>query len=138
MFDLTIPAFRIAGGIIISHVGFSMLQSKPSSMQHGEVLKADKSIAFSPIAIPLLAGPGTIVTAMNFVPKVSIIHLIIVIVVFAVVLLMTYIAFVLSESIVKIVGEGIIMAIGKIMGLILAIIGTGMVIEGTKLAFKLT
>lgn len=138
LFDLTIPAFRIAGGIIIFYTGFEMLQSKPVSMKHGKSHSADKSIAFSPIAIPLLAGPGTIVTAMNFVAKVSFIHLIIVIVVFAVLLLLTHITFVLSDEIVKFTGEGVIIAIGKIMGLILAIIGTGMIIEGIKLAFNIT
>ena len=54
--------------------------------------------------------------------------------IFAVMILLTYLAFVLSETIVKKVGEHLIMVIGKIMGLILAIMGTGMVIDGIKLA----
>jgi len=51
---------------------------------------------------------------------------------------LTYIAFKLSDVIVKKVGENMILVIGKIMGLILAIIGTDMVIDGIKGAFSLS
>jgi multiple antibiotic resistance protein len=49
---------------------------------------------------------------------------------------LTYLAFSLSDLIVKKVGENLIAIIGKLMGLILAIIGTGMVTEGIKLTFN--
>jgi multiple antibiotic resistance protein len=52
-------------------------------------------------------------------------------------ILLTYLAFNVSDIIVKKLGKNIITVIGKIMGLILAIMGTGMVVEGIKLAFKL-
>ncbi|MDN5352787.1 MAG: multiple antibiotic resistance protein [Clostridiales bacterium] len=132
LFDLTVPAFRIAGGIIIFYVGFEMLQSKASSIHNVGSEKADGSIAFSPLATPILAGPGTIVTAMNFVAQVSLIHIFIVIFIFALMLYITYEMFVWSDRLVKWTGEGAIIAIGKIMGLILTVIGTGMVIEGIK------
>jgi multiple antibiotic resistance protein len=45
-------------------------------------------------------------------------------------------AFALSDFIVKKVGNNLIAVIGKLMGLILAIIGTGMVTDGIKLTFK--
>ena len=48
---------------------------------------------------------------------------------------LTYLAFSLSDLIKKI-GTNLISVIGKLMGLILAIIGTGMIVEGIKLAFK--
>jgi multiple antibiotic resistance protein len=50
---------------------------------------------------------------------------------------LTYLAFSLSELIVKRIGNHLIMVIGKIMGLILAIMGTEMAIEGIKLSFHL-
>ena len=49
---------------------------------------------------------------------------------------LTYLAFSLSDLIVKKVGNNLISVIGKLMGLILSIIGTGMVMEGIKLTFK--
>ena len=51
--------------------------------------------------------------------------------------LITYFTFKLSDLIVKIVGHNVISVIGKIMGLIIAIIGTGMIITGIKLSFNL-
>jgi multiple antibiotic resistance protein len=87
------------------------------------------------LAIPILAGPGTIVTAMNFASKGNYINILIVIAVFAVMCLLTHIAFELGEKIVKRLGKNLIVVIGKIMGLIIAIIGTNMIITGIKAAF---
>jgi len=51
--------------------------------------------------------------------------------------LLTYFFFLISDKLVKIVGNNVISVIGKIMGLIIAIIGTNMIIEGIKIAFDL-
>jgi multiple antibiotic resistance protein len=137
IFGITIPAFKITGGILLFYVGFEMLQSKKSKIHHQEDIEPDDGVAISPLAIPILAGPGTIVTAMNYITNGSIMHLSIVIVIFALMIFLTYLAFSLSELIVKRIGNHLIMVIGKIMGLILAIMGTEMAIEGIKLSFHL-
>jgi multiple antibiotic resistance protein len=137
LFGITIPAFKITGGILIFYVGFEMLMSKKSSIHNQDNSEQDNSVAISPLAIPILAGPGTIITAMNNVTEGSYIHIMIVITIFALMILLTYMAFNVSDIIVKKLGKNIITVIGKIMGLILAIMGTGMVVEGIKLAFKL-
>jgi multiple antibiotic resistance protein len=135
LFGITIPAFKISGGLLIFYVGFEMLMSQKSKVHTNDTEDDGSSLAISPLAIPILAGPGTIVTAMNYVTNATYIHTAIVIMVFAFMILLTYLAFELSDKIVKLVGSNLIAVIGKIMGLILAIIGTGMVIEGIKLAF---
>jgi len=135
LFGITIPAFKITGGILIFYVGFEMLMSQKSKI-HNSNSEEKSNIAISPLAIPILAGPGTIVTAMNNVTNASFIHIGIVISVFALMIYLTYLAFSLSDLIVKKVGNNLISVIGKLMGLILAIIGTGMVTEGIKLTFK--
>ena len=137
LFGITIPAFKITGGILLFYVGFEMLQSKKSKIHHNEEIEPDDGVAISPLAIPILAGPGTIVTAMNNITDGSIVHVAIVIVIFALMVYLTYLAFSLSELIIKKVGNHLITVIGKIMGLILAIMGTGMAIEGIKIAFNL-
>ncbi|MDL5515038.1 MarC family protein [Arenibacter sp. M-2] len=50
---------------------------------------------------------------------------------------LTYITFSLSDFIAKKIGVNVISVIGKLMGLIIAIIGTSMVIEGIKISFGL-
>lgn len=137
LFGITIPAFKITGGILIFYVGFEMLQSKKSNMKHLQNTNFDENIAISPLAIPILAGPGTIVTAMNFVPNSSYIHMAIVILIFALMSLLTYVVFRFSAFIALKIGDNIISVIGKIMGLIIAIIGTNMVIDGIKISFDL-
>ncbi|MCB0492654.1 MAG: MarC family protein [Cyclobacteriaceae bacterium] len=137
IFDITIPTFKLAGGLLIFYVGFNMLQSKKKDQKDVGENATDDGIAISPLAIPILAGPGTIVTAMNYAADADYIELGIIIVIFALITYLTFVAFTLSDLIVKKMGNSLIKVIGKIMGLILAIIGTGMAVEGIKLAFNL-
>ncbi len=137
LFGITIPAFKITGGILIFFVGFQMLQSKKSNVKHLKEINIDENIAISPLAIPILAGPGTIVTAMNFVSDADYMHIILVILIFALMCLLTYITFEMSDLIAQKIGFNVISVIEKIMGLIIAIIGTSMIIEGVKISFNL-
>lgn len=136
-FGITIPAFKITGGILILFVGFEMLMSQKSKVHSNDNDETNDSVAISPLAIPILAGPGTIVTAMNFVSDTDFVHIGIVIVIFALMAFLTYKAFTFSNVIVEKVGSDLIAVIGKLMGLIIAIIGTEMIIDGIKLSFNL-
>jgi multiple antibiotic resistance protein len=73
LFGITLPAFRIMGGILVALVGYHMLQGgEHSSVQHPseedkqKTLDDELEVAITPLAMPILAGPGTIATAMNF------------------------------------------------------------------------
>ena len=136
VFGITIPAFKITGGILIFYVGFEMLMSQKSKVHDNNSSEQKSDVAISPLGIPILAGPGTIVTAMNSVTDASFVHIGIAVAIFALMIFLTYLAFSLSDIIVRKLGSNIISVIGKLMGLILAIIGTGMLVEGIKLAFK--
>ena len=138
LFNLTISGFKITGGIIVFVVGFDMIRSKKSTIQgnNGQV-DFDEGIAVSPLAMPILAGPGTIVTAMNFVTDGTFLQIIITVLMSALVCWMNYFTFISSDFLVRSVGENKIMVVAKIMGLIIAIIGVNMVIEGIKIAFNL-
>jgi len=134
-FGITIPAFKITGGLLIFYAGFRMLQSKKSNLKTLEKVDVDENIAISPLAIPLIAGPGTIVTTMNFVTDASYLYIGIVIAIAGLICWLNYLAFNYSTFIVEKIGNNVITVIGKIMGLIIAIIGTTMVVDGVKLAF---
>jgi len=136
-FGITIPAFKITGGILIFFVGFEMIQSKKSKIHSNHTIEVDEGIAISPLAIPIMAGPGTIVTAMNYVTSADYVHIAIVIIAFAIMIAATYLCYRASDLIVRKLGKNLITVFGKIMGLILAIMGTGMIIEGVKLSFDL-
>ena len=134
-FGLTIPAFKITGGILVFFVGFEMIRAKQSSIDNQSEINFNEGISISPLAIPILAGPGTIVTAMNFTTNAGYLQLIIILVMFAIVMWLNYLAFISSDYLVKWIGENKIVVIEKIMGLIIAIIGTNMLIQGINIAF---
>ncbi len=137
LFGLTIPAFKIAGGILIFLAGVDMVRSKASEEDCGSKGggEFDPNVAVSPLATPLMAGPGSIVTAMTFVSGRGWIEMGIVISMFGVVCLLHFVIFRLSGVIAQKLGENVLEVIGRIMGLIITVIGTGMIITGIQLAF---
>jgi len=142
LFGLTLPAFRITGGILIFWVGFELLQGRFSKIQspsrEGGKVSADSvmRVALTPLAIPILAGPGTIATAMNFASGGSLIAVAVTVAVLAVMCLVTYLFFVYGREFIDFLGTGVVKIISQLMGLILAVIGTEMVIMGIKGAFE--
>jgi multiple antibiotic resistance protein len=133
MFNITLPAFQIAGGIIVFFIGYDLLQGKAPGAHKSKIKESEtyEDIAVSPLGIPLLAGPGTITTAMSFVGQGhSFINTISIILVFAIVCVITYFMFILSNRIAARLKPTLIKAISKIMGLILTVIAVQMVISG--------
>ena len=67
-FGISIDGIRIAGGLVITRFGFAQLNPDSSSThpadEHAEAMAKD-DIAFSPLAMPLLAGPGAIAAVMT-------------------------------------------------------------------------
>jgi multiple antibiotic resistance protein len=57
-FSISLPGIRVAGGLLITTLGFRMVMPKP--VEKGVVHEAQSDIAFSPIAMPSLSGPGAI------------------------------------------------------------------------------
>jgi len=141
LFGVTLPAFKITGGLIVFLIGFHMLQGNPSSLHHPEEVdkqksrKAALSVAVSPLAMPILAGPGTIATAMSFSAGGGLLNVGITIVAFAVLCVITYVFFMFGAKFVAYIGSSALGAITRMMGLILAVIGTQMVIAGLHGAF---
>ncbi len=142
MFGITLSAFRITGGLLVLLIGFHMLQGNHSSVHHPSqkdkehAREAALSIAVSPLAMPILAGPGTITTAMNYAAG-GMVDLIITISMFGVLCIITYLFFVFGERFVLFIGNNALGVITRMMGLILAVIGTQMLIEGIHGAFKI-
>lgn len=129
LFGISLPALRITGGILVFQVGYHMLQGKSSNLQksHDE---SDVDISISPLATPLLAGPGTIATTMNFSAKAGNGEIAITIAMFALLCFITYIFFKYSDKVVGFFGQRGLKIITRMMGLILAVMGTQMLLHG--------
>ena len=67
-FGISIASFQVAGGMVIMLLAFSMLQARSSGYRHTPEEAAEgmqkEAVAVVPLAIPLLAGPGTMVTVI--------------------------------------------------------------------------
>ncbi len=143
LFGITLPALRITGGLLVFLIGFHMLQGNvskvhtPAPEDNKESLEAELSIIVSPLATPILAGPGTIATAMNYASGKGPEEIIITVTAFAVLCVVTYLFFVFGERFVEYIGKSAIKVISRMMGLILAVTGTQMVIQGIHDAVKM-
>ncbi len=139
LFGITLPAFRIAGGILVFLIALQLLRGRHSRQHHPEEHPSEESpeeLAITPLGTPILAGPGTITTAMSFVGKHSNLStLALVLGVFLIVCFLTYFCFVYGEALLDRLGKGKIGVITRLMGLILAVIAVQMVLEGLKEAF---
>jgi len=137
LFGITLPAFRIMGGILVALVGYHMLQGgEHSSIQHPSEedkrnsLEAELEIAITPLAMPILAGPGTIATAMNFASTGGVSEFVVTVGAFCVLCVISYVFFISGERFVKYIGDNGIKVVTRLMGLILAVIGVQMLIDG--------
>jgi multiple antibiotic resistance protein len=130
VFGITISAMRITGGILVFLIGCHMLNGHGSSLHSAEPHNDDSDIAISPLAVPLLAGPGTIATAMNYSAPDQTNGILITISVFAVLCAITFVCFIFSANILKVIGKGGLSIVTRLMGLILAVIGMQMGITG--------
>lgn len=135
LFGITLPALRIAGGILVFFIGYGMLHGESSKMHSGED-DNDTDIAISPLAVPILAGPGTIATAMNYSAVGGLSSIIITVAVFALMCVITYFSFIFGEEMISKIGQNGLKIITRLMGLILAVIGIQMLIEGVYGAIK--
>ncbi|MDP2136544.1 MAG: MarC family NAAT transporter [Candidatus Didemnitutus sp.] len=133
-FGISIPGLRIAGGILMTGIGMSMLAAHHSTeeeMAEREAARQKGDISFSPLAMPMLSGPGSIAVTLGFtslatdwVDYGAIIAGIIV------VAIITYLVLRLSGKIVRFIGPVGMNAMTKIMGFLIMCIGVQFVVNG--------
>ena len=135
MFGITLASLRITGGIVVFVIGYNMLQGSGAAAQSpakedvASSREAQLSVAVSPLAVPMLAGPGTIATAMSF-GSGGWLHIAVSLAAFAVICLVTYVCFISSDKLVAYLGQNGLNVMTRLMGLIVASIGVGMFLSG--------
>lgn len=144
LFGITLPALRVAGGVLVFLIGYNMLHGEKSKMHHpdqsdteGKTDGDSPDIAVSPLAIPILAGPGTLATAMNYSAAGGWEKISITIGAFAVLCLITFACFILGQKVIRFIGDSGVQVVTRIMGLIMAVIGAQMLIGGIQGAISL-
>jgi multiple antibiotic resistance protein len=139
-FGIDIPAFRIAGGLLILFAALAMMhlpdQGTPEALAHGQGSAADKSIAVVPLAIPILAGPGAISTVIVYAHKsAALSHYVVICVVIAAVAVSTWVVFRLALVIRALIGRTGMRVFTQIMGLLIAAIAVEFITQGLAAIF---
>ena len=141
VYGITIEAFKIAGGIIFFRIGLSNLESKISRMKSTPMEEKEALIkdgfAFTPFAIPFIAGPGSISSSMilsnsahTYAQKI--------IFVFSLILCLSisYMIFQTAGRVSKALGTIGIRILQRIMGLLLCVIAIQFIIDGILIVIK--
>jgi multiple antibiotic resistance protein len=135
-FGVTIPAFRIAGGIIIFIIAVEMLQVKRTRLkttpEEEEKSLEQQEVGIVPIGIPMLAGPGAITTVIVFTSSSQQYNTYITIAAIILTLLLAF--FILKQAVFihRILGPTGLNIFTRLMGLILAVISVQFVMDGIK------
>lgn len=134
-FGISIPGLRIAGGILMARIGMSMVAPKTRAHQEAreeeEAARQKLDISFSPLAMPMLSGPGSIAVTIGFTSLATgWIDYLAIIAGIACVALMTYIVLRLSGKIAGWSGPVGVNAMTKIMGFLIMCIGVQFVVNG--------
>ncbi len=138
LFGITLPAFQVAGGLIVLLSALDMLRAKRSPLQETaeetqEGMSKD-DIAITPLAVPMLAGPGAITTAIvlsdhahGWVSR-GILYLTI-----AGVAVLSYLILTFSSAGAKRLSSTMLNIITRLMGLMLAAIGVQFILTALKI-----
>jgi multiple antibiotic resistance protein len=135
MFGITLPAFEIAGGVILLLIGLDMLEAKRSATQEAlddTVAAAQKEDAgIVPLGVPMLAGPGAITSVMVLVGQAQT-HwqMAAIVIAIAITAAICYLVLGHSDKVVRLLGETGIRILVRIMGLLLVALAAQYFVNG--------
>jgi multiple antibiotic resistance protein len=139
-FGITIPAFKIAGGILLFGVGLEMMRAQQSKTrgteEEAQEAESKEDVGLIPLGIPLLSGPGAIATTMVYVGqakdmphKFAVLFATFLVAIASLVILRS------ASTMSRWLGQTGINVISRIMGLILAAVAVQFIVDGSKEAF---
>ena len=140
MFSISLDSFRVAGGLLLLSIAFSMMSRKLGEDKQNKQEKTEyvsrEQIGVVPLAMPLMAGPGaissTIVYGSRYPAMLDTVGIIVTIVLFC---LCTWLLFRSAPLIVRFLGQTGINVITRIMGLILGALGIEFIANGLRNLF---
>ncbi|MEO1475916.1 MAG: MarC family protein [Pseudomonadota bacterium] len=142
---ISIDAFRAAGGILLFLIALDMVFEKRTERRENraEDMLPDEEgteddVSVFPIGIPMIAGPGTIATAMLYMSNsTSVMEKWVVLAALGANLMLCLIIFLAAGPFVRLLGDSIVAALTRILGVILAALSVQLLIDGIKGAFGL-
>jgi MarC family membrane protein len=138
--SITLPAFRIAGGLLLfsiaSEMVFGVRIVRQSQQAEEAIEERVRNIAAFPLAVPLMAGPGAITATVLLAGRAGgqLTMLAILLAVIALVLLLCLLVFVVAGRIAKLVGITGNIVLSRLLGVLLAALAVQFVIDGVRAA----
>lgn len=144
---ISIDAFRAAGGVLLFMIALDMVfEKRTERREHRAEEVAEKhrddpepdDISVFPMGIPMIAGPGSIATAMFYMSEAeSWAHQGVVLAAIGANLLITLVVFLMAGPLVRIMGASVAGALTRILGVILAALSAQLIIDGIRGAFNI-
>lgn len=138
--SITLPAFRIAGGLLLFSIASEMVfgvRIVRQSQQAEQALEEHvRNIAAFPLAIPLMAGPGAITATVLLAGRAGgdPVRLAILLAVIAAVLALCFLTFALATPIARLMGTTANTVLSRLLGVLLAALAVQYVIDGVRVA----
>jgi multiple antibiotic resistance protein len=138
--SITLPAFRIAGGLLLFSIASEMVfgvRTVRQSRQAEEAIEEHvRNIAAFPLAIPLMAGPGAITATVLLSGRAGgdPLHMGVLLGVVTAVMGLCYVVFLLASHIAKLLGTTANIVLSRLLGVLLAALAVQFVIDGVRAA----
>jgi multiple antibiotic resistance protein len=140
LLHISLPAFRIAGGILLFFVAIDMVLVRSSGLSSTTVRETQEAehrqdISVFPLAIPLIAGPGAITSMILLTGGENrLSSVLVVLLVMALVLALNWLLLLLSARLVKLIGVTGAGVISRVLGILLAALAVQFVLDGLSAA----
>jgi len=138
---VSLDAFRIAGGIMLFLIALEMVFEKRTERREERAAKVKETgqmedVSIFPMAIPMIAGPGSIASAMLLTGKSDgWIEGAVVLGAMLAILLITLVALLLAAPLMRLLGNKVEAMVTRLLGVILAALAAQFVIDGIKASF---
>ena len=138
MFGVSFAAFRVGGGLVVTLTGLDMLRSRHWEPPDEAVTTTAVDQLVVPVAMPLIAGPGTIITAMTMAARgAGVVRPSLVLMAVGVVAAVVWMVLALSGVLQQRIGVRGQAIVSRFMGLVLVAIGAQLVLGGIAEFFAL-
>ena len=140
--SITLPAFRIAGGLLLfsiaSEMVFGVRVARQSQQAEEAIEERVRNIAAFPLAVPLMAGPGAITATVLLAGRVDgdSARLVMLLAVIALVLVVCFAVFVTASRIARLIGTTGNVVLSRLLGVLLAALAVQYVIDGVRAALS--
>jgi len=135
---ISLASFRIAGGIMLFLIALDMVFERRTQRREDRAQSVEgvDDISVFPMAIPMIAGPGSIATAMLMVSRADgLAQIGVVLGAMALVVLVTMVSLLASGPLMRLLGERIEAMITRVLGVILAALAAQFVVDGIRESF---